>query len=159
MKSSLEERGIRARLSSYTTPLAVTFVVTTIILSAVLFTSLSRDDDTFDGQFSHELEIWTEHRDSEYDISMTFYLTQDDAENSVGELIRTKLTIAPSSDDHHTIYLYDIPLTATSVWVVFFCTYGNEIETDSVTEELPISVAKDISGDTPVETLRLSVFN
>lgn len=158
MNSLFEESSIRHRFRVSTPIKVAAIVVITVILGSAFLFSRPFDNGSFDGTLTHQLDIWTEPQDYEFDINMQFYLTLGEAENSVGRLVGTQLTIAPDSDGDYTIYLYNIPLTSGSVWVVLFCRYESGVETDAVIEELTLSVSKVILVDAPEITLRLSAL-
>ena len=158
MNYPVEETSKRNRFSVSTLYKMTAIVVIVVVLGSGLLLLRPLGDEPFDGTFTHRLEIWTEPKDYNFDIVMRFYLTRDDAENSVDRLIGTSFTITPGSDGNYEIYLYNIPLTSSSVWVFLFCRYESGVETDAVIEELTIDVSKVFMVDAPEITLRLSLF-
>lgn len=148
--------GQRMRNSRLLAGAAIVIIV--VFASIVLNRSIFPEDGGFDGEYTHQLDIWTEPKDVEYDLHITFYETHSEAENSGEHFISVGFSIGPDDDNQHILYLYNIPRSLTSVWVSIYCSYGSGIDTDAVVEDLALGILESITLDDFEIRLKLTLM-
>ncbi len=152
-----EATSIRNRFRFITLSEVNVLVVIAVVLASGFLFSRPTGNGSFDGTITHQLDIWIEPKDYEFDLHVSFYETRFDAEDSANRLIGAGETINPNTE-HRTMYLYDIPLSLNGVWVSIYCSYDTEIVTDTVIDELTLSASKVFIVDDFEMTLRLTLF-
>ena len=158
MTQPSERLQLVQRLRNSKVLLGAAIVIIIVLSSIVLNRSLLPDDNGFDGEYTHQLDIWTEPKDFEYDLHITFYETRSDAENSGEHFISVGFSIGPDDDNQHILHLYNIPRSSTSVWVSIYCSYGSGIDTDAVVEDLALGILEPITVDDFEIRLKLTLM-
>lgn len=113
MEASPDKKGLIYRHRKQIAIIVIMFIVVPLAISfPYLF-----DDSDFEYDISHSLTVWILPREEEFRLHLSFYISEQNAEEQVNSLIGTSIEIQPLDDEEHTIYLINLPDHLLRVWV------------------------------------------
>ncbi|MHA1614134.1 MAG: hypothetical protein ACTSYJ_04770 [Candidatus Thorarchaeota archaeon] len=123
MEESLDKRELIYRHRKQIALIVIMFIVVPLAIS---FPYLFDDGDS-EYDISYTLIVWILPLEEEFNLHLSFYISEQNAEEQVNSLIGTSIEIQPLDDEEHTIYLINLPDHLLSVWVrICFGTHDDE---------------------------------
>ncbi len=112
MEDSPDKKGLIYRHRKQIAIIVIMFIVVPLAISfPYLF-----DDGDFEYDISYSLTVWILPREEEFHIHLSFYISEQNAEEQVNSLIGTSIEIQPLDGEEHTIYLINLP-DLLGMWV------------------------------------------
>ena len=113
MEDSLDKRGLIYRHRKQIALIVIMFIFVPLAIS-IPYQNDARD---FEYDISYSLTVWILPLEEEFDLHLSFYISEQNAEEQVNSLVGILMGVQPLDDEEHTIYLINLPDHLLRVWV------------------------------------------
>ena len=113
MEDSLDKRGLIHRHRKQIALIVIMFIFVPLAISIPNL----YDDRDFEYDISYSLTVWILPQEEEFNLHLSFYISEQNAEEQDNSLIETSIEIQLLDDEEHTIYLINLPDHLSRVWV------------------------------------------